>query len=156
MESSALEIQQEIKLAVMRLLARRDYCRYEVEQKYARKYPADDLDLVLDALEQDGYLSDERFVGAFVRNKLSQSYGLKRISFDLKQKKIPDSLLMRVLDELEPDWFELAQDAWSRRFREPPAGDYKVFGKQMRYLLQRGFSMDEARAAIESAGEIKD
>ena len=37
-------------------------------------------------------------------------------------------------------------------FREHPAGDYKVFGKQMRYLLQRGFSMDEARAAIDYSG----
>ena len=145
--------QQEIKSAVLRLLARREYCRQELEQKYARKYAASDVEQVLDEMEEAGYLSDERFVEVFVRNKLSQCYGLKRISFDLKQKKIPEHLLHKALDELEPDWFELAREAWTRRFREHPAGDYKVFGKQMRYLLQRGFSMDEARAAIDYSGE---
>lgn len=145
--------QQEIKGAVMRLLARREYCRQEIEQKYARKYPASDLEQALDDMEEAGYLSDDRFVEVFVRNKVSQCYGLKRISFDLKQKKIPEHLLCKVLDEQAPDWFELAREAWERRFREPPAGDYKVFGKQMRYLLQRGFSMDEARAAIDYKGE---
>lgn len=147
------EKQQEIKGAVMRLLARREYCRQEIEQKYMRKYPASDLEQVLDEMEEAGYLSDERFVEVFVRNKISQCYGLKRISFDLKQKKIPENLMNKALDELEPDWFELAREAWERRFREPPAGDYKVFGKQMRYLLQRGFSMDESRAAIEYKGD---
>lgn len=151
-----MNTQQEIKAAVMRLLGRREYCRYELEQKYVRKYGADDVDQVLNEMELAGYLSDTRFTEVFVRNKLSQSYGLKRISFDLKQKKISEDMLSKVLGELDPDWFELARDAWGRRFRESPSGDYKLFGKQMRYLLQRGFSMDEARAAINYFDQSED
>ena len=35
---------QEIKTAVLRLLARREYCRQELEQKYARKYTSRDVE----------------------------------------------------------------------------------------------------------------
>lgn len=155
LESTESDERQEIKSAVFKLLGRREYCRAELEQKFYRKYADEQVDSVLEQMEQDGYLSDRRFVEVFVRNRLSQSYGLKRIQFDLQQKRVDSHLLDVVLDELAPDWFELAADAWSRKFREPPNGDYKLFGKQMRYLLQRGFSMDEARAAIEGAGEFE-
>ncbi|MGB0468476.1 MAG: regulatory protein RecX [Pontibacterium sp.] len=144
--------QQDIKAAVFRLLARREYCRYELEQRLYRKYESADVDPVLDEFREAGYQSDLRYVEGFVRNRLSQNYGLKRIRFDLLQKKLDEHLLSDVLDELDPDWFGLACDAWTRRFKVCPQGDYKLFGKQMRYLLQRGFSMDEARAAIENAG----
>lgn len=149
-----MDKQREIKGAVFRLLSRREYCRNELEQRLLKKYDASDIEPVLDQLAQDGYQSDARFVDAFVRNRVAQCYGRKRICFDLQQKKLPNMLIEEVLGELNPSWFDLARDAWKRRFKEQPEGDYKVFGKQMRYLLQRGFSMDEARAAIDMASDF--
>jgi len=151
---SEQDVVREIKHAVIRLLARREYCHYELTQRLEKKYDADLVEQVLAQLEEDGYVSEQRFIESYVRNKLSQGYGYQRIRFDMQQKRVDQTKLEAVLEELAPDWFELASEAYQRRFRQRPNGDYKLFGKQMRFLLQRGFSMDEARAAIDGADDL--
>ncbi len=142
---------REIRQALLRLLGRREYSRRELELKYGRQYPAALLAQALDRLEQDGCLSDRRFAEVFVRSRIGQGYGLQRIRFELKQKGIAAELLEMALAEQAPDWFALARASWSRRFRQGPTGERKELARQMRYLLQRGFSQEEARAAIDAA-----
>ncbi|WP_036230678.1 regulatory protein RecX [Marinobacterium jannaschii] len=142
----------EIKQVVLRLLGRREYSRHELEQKYRSRFDEVQLEQALQQLEADGYLSDSRFAEVFLRNRIAQGYGLQRIRFEFRQKGIASELLDEALEEQAPDWYTLAADAWQRKFRQPPAGDHKLYAKQMRYLTQRGFGMDESRHAIASAG----
>lgn len=135
---------KELKQAVLRLLSRREYSRIELERKFARKYAESVIDQVLSAAESDGYLSDKRYAECFVRHRIGQRYGLKRIQLELKHKGISDELVEHALDEAEPNWSDLAVRAWGKRFHTlPENGDQKEFAKQVRYLLQRGFSMDQ-------------
>jgi len=147
---------REIKQTVLRLLGRRDYSRHELEQKYRSRFDEELLSQVLDSLEVDGYLSDARFTDVFLRNRIAQGYGLQRIRFEFRQKGVATELLDEALEEQAPDWYQLAAETWSRKFREAPNGDHKLFAKQMRYLTQRGFGMDESRYAIDHAGADPD
>lgn len=140
----------EIRAQAFRLLARREYSRRELASKFARKYDEGDIEVVLDQLVADGYQSDRRFVEVFVRNRIGQLQGLNKIRFDIRQKGIADTQLDAVLQEQAPDWFELALQARLRRFPQVDRSDRKQLAKQMRHLLQRGFSMEEARYALEA------
>jgi regulatory protein len=140
----------EIRSAAFGLLARREYGRRELCRKLERNYPPEAVEAVVDELAAGGYQSDRRYVEALLRNRIAQGYGRRKIEYDLAQKQVPQSLLLEVLDEVDPDWYMLASDAWQRRFGVAPDGDYKAYGKQMRFLLQRGFSSDQAKAAIGS------
>lgn len=140
----------DIRSAAFRLLARREYGRRELSQRLAQQYEAETVEAVLDELESEGYQSDRRYVEGFLRNRIAQGYGRKRIEYDLAQKQVPQALVAEVIEEYSPDWYALAADVWGRRFGVAPGDDYKAYAKQMRYLLQRGFTSDEAKAAIGS------
>ena len=136
------------------LLARREYSRYELTQKLAAIGADCDLNNVLDELEEAGYQSDRRYVESFVRMRVGQGHGLNRIRFDLGRKGVSNELLRACLDELQIDWFELAADLYQRKYPEPLAkGDYKGRSKRLRYMSQRGFSMDEINYAAQCETE---
>lgn len=134
----------------IQLLSRREYSCKELSQKLARSSEGADIDSVLNRLEEEGYLSDRRFCESFVRMRVGQGHGLIRIRFDLKQKGITSELLNRCLDDLDIDWFAEAEELYRRKYREPLVDkDFKERSKRMRFMSQRGFSMDEIQFAIE-------
>lgn len=134
----------------IQLLSRREYSFKELSQKLARSSEGADIASVLNRLEEEGYLSDHRFCESFVRMRVGQGHGLIRIRFDLKQKGITSELLNRCLDELDIDWFAQAEELYRRKYREPLADKgFKERSKRMRFMSQRGFSIDEIQFAIE-------
>ena len=139
----------EIRSQAFRLLARREYSYKELQQRFERSHSHGDVMRVLDYLVEEGYQSDRRFCEIYVRNRLSQGHGLSRIRFDVRQKGIDDSLLSEVLEQESPDWYELALEVRLRRFPEIDRSDRKLVAKVMRFMLQRGFSSEEARCAVE-------
>lgn len=145
---------RELKQAVIALLARREYSFKELQRKFSQKYSADLIERVLEQLIADGYQSDIRYAESFTRNRIIQRYGIMRIKQELQQKGISRDLLEQVLEAQDVDWYQLVCEAWQKKFNLPPeAGDQKMYAKQMRFLLQRGFDMDQARYAIEQAKE---
>jgi len=141
--------EQEAKNSALYLLSRREHSRKELAEKLAKRSESIRLADVLDELEQAGYLSDVRFTESFVRMRIGQGHGLIRIRFDLQRKGIQSDMLARVLEEMEPDWFELARELYRRKYRTVlDAADYKEKAKRVRYMSQRGFSMDQCLYAM--------
>lgn len=135
----------------IQLLSRREYSRAELVQKLARISQDLPLDAVLGELESAGYLSDRRFAESFIRMRVGQGHGLIRIRFDLQRKGVANDLLQAVLEEMDIDWFGLAAEQYQRKYSQAvPSGDYKERSKRMRFLSQRGFTMDEIQYALDS------
>jgi len=112
------------------------------------------IESVLGSLEEEGYLSDQRFTESFIRMRIGQGHGLIRIRFDLQRKGIANDLMQAVFEDMDIDWYELAVEQYRRKYSQPvPAGDYKERSKRMRFLSQRGFSMDEIQHAVASDHE---
>jgi regulatory protein len=66
-------------------------------------------------------------------------------------KGIDRALLETVVDELEIDWFELAQEAYNKKYSTTPANlEYKEKAKRVRYLMYRGFSYDQINFAMQA------
>ncbi|MFW1676687.1 regulatory protein RecX [Pontibacter sp. JAM-7] len=146
----------ELRNSILRLLARREYSRYELMQRYSKDTAEDVVESVLDELTESRYLSDARFAESFMRQRLMQYHGWQRISYDLKSKGIGAELRQGVYDTLDVDWKALACDAWAKRFKQPPERqDRKGYARQMRYLMQKGFSHEEANYAIRHACEAE-
>lgn len=127
-------------------LARRDHSRVELARKLA-PHASDEQELaqVLDALEQAGYLSAQRFVESLIRRR-SAKYGLRRVEQELAEHKIEPELKQPMLDALKGSEAERAWQAWERRFDAPPA-DLKERARQQRFLAGRGFT-GEAVSAV--------
>ncbi|TVQ69024.1 MAG: regulatory protein RecX [Oceanospirillales bacterium] len=140
---------QSIRNKIISLLARREYSRAELYQRLQSQ--AESLEIlneVLDRMSQDGYQSDRRFTESFIRQRISQYWGPKRIVFELSQKGIPKTMIDQVFDEMEPDWSELAVALAKKRFDTSKKLAPKEQAKQVRYLLNHGFSYDDVKNAL--------
>lgn len=144
------ETESELYQAVIALLSRRDYSAYEIRQKYRDIcYPVH-LEQVILRCQDAGYQSDQRFAEVFIRSKAAQGFGWMRIRQEMNRKGIDQTLLQAAEEEQAIDWFESAYLLASRKFvgRIEPK-DFKSYQKQLRYLVNRGFDFEQARAALE-------
>lgn len=125
-------------------LAMREHSRQELKNKLIKKeYAVDvDLDKLLDELESNDYLSDQRFTESFIRYRVSRGQGLVKVKNDLKQRGVKSSLITNALKEAEIDWFKLALELRIKKYGEKHPENYKEKAKQMRFLLSRGFDFE--------------
>ncbi len=136
----------------MNLLARREHARLELARKLdERGYESGLVAAVLDELENDGLLAEDRFVESFVRSRISRGQGPVRIRLELNQRGIdnPDPAIASVPE----DWSALARAVRTRRFGEAPPGSLAERARQTRFLQYRGFTAEQIRDALESADD---
>lgn len=134
-------------------LSRREHSRLELVQKLHKAgFSNEDIEPLLEDLIKRNWLSEERFIEAFVRYRFNQGYGPLRIRFDLQQKGISGEIIANALLEYQDQWAESAKSLKIRRFGENPPSDQKTKAKQMRFLSSRGFLPDHIRYALKSCG----
>lgn len=122
------------------LLARREYPRSELRDKLlATGATADEVDPVLDELAAQGYLSDERFAHALVRQKHG-AYSKRSIAQTLKAKGVAGEVVSEALAGADADDADTLVALWRRRFGRAPADD-RERARQVRFLQSRGFGL---------------
>lgn len=136
-----------IRERALRLLARREHSRAELARKLRQRGEGDGLEVVLDALERDGLLSDSRFAEAYVRMRVGRGYGPLRIEAELAERGIDSGLADVSLRAGEPDWTGQCRMVARKHFSEP-AADVREHARRTRFLLRRGFASADVRAAL--------
>ena len=149
-----MDTRSPLEMHALRYLAQREYSRLELEQKlstHARSSTSENLSQVLDKLEQNGSLSAERVVEQIIRTRRSR-FGSQRIIHELKEKGIDEHLIHSVLPSLKETELDAAIKIWQKKFNRLP-GNREERGKQMRFMMSRGFSMDIIQQVLSHAGE---
>lgn len=140
------------RATALRLLARRDYSRSELSQRLrARGISPDEIAALLDDFERRGYLSDTRYAQALV-NQRAGRLGARAIARDLHGKGISADTAKTALATLKPrDELADATALWARRFGSPPL-DERDKGRQVRFLMARGYSVAVALKVVRTTG----
>lgn len=127
----------------LRFLSRREHSRQELRKKLLPHAAEQlgDLDNLLDRLEKESWLSNERYAEGLVRRK-SERYGSMRIIDELKQQAISTETIDRLKATLKETEGDRAWALWSRKYAEIIAIDPKERSKQVRYLVSKGFPLD--------------
>ena len=142
----------------LEVLARREVCTAQLQEKLIKAFP-DSHNLIAKAcarLQQDGYLSDQRFAEAYVRSRFNKGYGANRIVRELIHKGVSEPLAKQTLVEAKEGQstpYTAVFGAWRKKFKQPPA-TYEEKSKQMRFLIYRGFSMGEVQGLMESLEDL--
>ncbi|HKK05776.1 MAG TPA: regulatory protein RecX [Gammaproteobacteria bacterium] len=135
--------------AAVRFLARREHSTRELEHKLgARGFEPAAVAGALEGLAAEGLLSDERFAEAFVASRIEKGSGPRRIQAELRERGLTDELIARYVDFSDRHWRERAARARRKRFGAAPPGDLHERARQARFLQYRGFTADQARAAL--------
>lgn len=141
-----------LKARAVGFLSRREHSRLELERKLApHADDATELKQVLDQLEHDNWLSNQRFAQTLV-NRRAQSQGTARIIGELRQHGLTDEQIVELRNQLQGTELQRARQVWEKKFSHVPE-NAREYAKQFRFLASRGFSPDCLRRII---GDIDD
>ena len=139
--------QLSLKARALRFLSMREHSRLELGRKLS-KYAeeGDDVEALLDLLEKNNWLSQERFSESLIHRR-SARFGNSRIVAELQSHGVKGEALQELKAGLADSETARACEVWERKFGEV-ATDPKERNKQMRFLMLRGFSQRAVQAAM--------
>lgn len=141
-----------LKGRALRALAARDHSRVELERKLASSEEAPgDLAKVLDDLAAKGFLDDQRAADSLAHRR-GQKLGAARVLQEMRSRGIEPGAIASAAEQLKATELERASEVWRKKFGAP-AQDAAERGKQMRFLISRGFSNEVIRRVIAGADE---
>jgi regulatory protein len=144
-----------LKARALRFLSMREHSRLELKRKLARHAEeGDDVEALLDFLEKNNWLSQERFAESLIHRKAGR-YGNSRVVAELQSHGVNGEALAELKSELAESETARAIEVWQRKFGTV-AQDAAERSKQMRFLIARGFSSSAVRAALKGAPEDDD
>lgn len=149
MPSSALDLKQALKNKAIYLLYRRDHSRRELTRKLIQKgFQANAITDVLDELENEGLLNEQRFIGSFIRSRRARGFGPLKICAELKERGIDRDLCLVHEEWQEELWQNSAIMLCAKRFglAAEKTSEQKIL--QSRYLQQRGFTGLQIKIAL--------
>ena len=124
--------------------AKSEHCAADVRRKLhewgAPSYLSDEIE---ESLYSNGFLDDARFCHAYVHDKVEyQSWGRLKIQAGLRALALPESEIRTSLDEIdETTYFSNLRALIASRRSSPEE-------KRLRFLAQRGFTIDEIKKEL--------
>jgi regulatory protein len=136
-----------LRARALRLLARRDHSRLELERKLGR-HASDPVELgaLLDDLQTRGWLSEQRLADQLLRAAAGR-YGTSRVVEQLHDKGVSLEVLAQARERARESELESATVLWRKRFGEPPA-NLRERARQVRFLERRGFDPEVIRRML--------
>ena len=151
-----------LKGRALRLLSGREYSRAELERKLAtfEEVPGE-LAKALDELQAKDFINEQRVVDS-VLHRRSAKLGTARIKQELQSKGLDAGAVLDAVDLLKSTEVERAREVWRKKFGKsaeealPARISAAERGKQMRFLMSRGFGSDAIRRVISGVDEASD
>jgi regulatory protein len=140
-----------LQVRALRMLGRREHSRRELERKllpFAAE-PAEISPLLAD-FERRGWLSESRVVEQVTAARRGR-FGALRIAHELREKGVSEDAISVALAALKETELEAAREVWRSKFGEVPQTPAER-ARQVRFLQNRGFSMDIAMRVLRSRG----
>jgi regulatory protein len=103
---------------------------------------------VLDELENENLLSEDRFIASFIRSRSAKGYGPLKICAQLGKHGIDHNRIRSNEEWQEMLWQERVISARIKRFGETIPQEKEERLQQARFLQQRGFTTDQIRFAL--------
>lgn len=134
-----------------------EHCRAEVNEKLQKWSIAyDAIERILNRLETEKYIDDERYCRAFINDKFRfAKWGKMKIAQGLYMKKIPSDVSWRYLNEIdEEEYLAVLRDLLAGKRKSIHAkDDFELNGKLIRFVSSRGFEMKDIKRCISFSEE---
>lgn len=137
----------DLRERALRLLARREHSRAELVRKLGQTgFAQHDIEALLDEFEEKKWLSDQRFAESWVADHRVKAGSIK-LTYELRQRGVSDSIIEAVLGEQRDSEFERAREVWQKKFGVPPDNAAEQ-ARQMRFMQSRGFTTEVIRKTL--------
>ena len=145
------ESQKEIREFCVRLLTRREHSQLELLNKLELKgFDRADTALVVDALADNGWQSNQRFAESYSRYRIKKGFGPIKVKYELLQRGIEGTNLDEVASEIAEDWNELLMQVYKKKYSNQELLTNKEWLSRTRFLQQRGFSTEMIKTLFDA------
>jgi regulatory protein len=114
----------------------------------------DALDVLIDTLEREGWLSDARFAESVVHRRAARM-GTNRIVSELRRHSVDDALIQAAGAQLRETERARAQAVWRKKYGQLPQTPAER-AKQARFLATRGFSHETIARVLKGGDDWGD
>jgi regulatory protein len=137
-----------LKGRALRLLARREHSRAELERKLAafEEVPGT-LAQALDDLQAKDFINEQRVVESVVHRRAPR-LGAGRVRQELERKGLDREAIAGAVKALASTELARASAVWKKKFGGESATDAVDRARQMRFLASRGFSGEVVRRVV--------
>lgn len=140
-----------LRARAIRLLARRERSRAELRRLLdPQGTDAETVSSLLDNLQQTGWLSETRLAEQLVRTRRSRG-GVARLRHEMARRGLDAEVIANATASLEGGDLAAASALWQRKFGVL-ANDRVERERQLRFLVNRGFSRATALKVVRAAG----
>jgi len=103
-------------------------------------------------LEAERLLSDDRFMESLIRARRSRGYGPLRIQKELQEKGVAPEAIEQWLDVTGREWLEDIRRVQRKKFGARLPRNFAERARQARFLQYRGFTYDQIQQVLNPHG----
>ncbi len=131
------------------LIARRPRSEWEIRDYLKRKeYDPELIDMLVERLYNSRWLDDQDFARKWVDNRrLLKATSKRRLTQELKAKRVSDDVISLVLAEDETDEVQILRELIARKQKQ---SRYQDNEKLIAYLIRQGFNYGDVKEALKS------
>ena len=104
------------------------------------------MQATVNELVAQGLLSDARYAESFIQSRFQRGQGPQKIRAELRERGVDDALIEAGLELYAPHWQQLIEQVRLKRFGPARPDDFRERTRQMRFLMQRGFTAEQIEA----------
>ena len=127
-----------------------DRCKKEIYVKLnSYELAEDDKNFIVEFLQDEGYINDERYCRSYVKSKLNlKKWGVNKIKISLIAKGIDRDIIDAVVSEIDQDSYreELIKLLENKKINE--SDPYKRKAKLIRYAVSKGYSINDVMEIV--------
>ena len=104
------------------------------------------MQTTVNELVAQGLLSNVRYAESFIHSRFQRGQGPQKIRAELRERGVDDALIEAGLELYAPHWQQLIEQVRHKRFGQARPDDFRERTRQMRFLMQRGFTAEQIDA----------
>ncbi len=129
-----------------KLCSSKEKCRSEIERKLREwQMQEGELSDIIDKLESENYIDEQRFADAFVSDKFKlNKWGKIKIHFALKERNIADHIILKAISNINPKDYQntIENELISKKKQLKGLDIYQLKSKLIRFGQSKGFEND--------------
>jgi len=131
---------------IQKICSIQEKCSFDVRRKlFDWEFEKMAIEKIINSLIEDKFVDDNRFAKSFVREKFRfNNWGRIKITYALKQKRIPESTINLALEEIEEEEYlhVLETELIKKKKSIKAKNQFDLKGKLLRFGQSKGFETE--------------
>lgn len=144
-----MDVPSDILSKMQRYCAYQERCEADVRKKLnAAPLSVAQRDEIIRLLVDADFLNESRFVETFIRSKIKEQWGRLKIRQALLLKGASSQLVSEKMQDIDEDGYMTMLSETIEKWKRTHQKDAEDKSKMIRFLLTKGFSIDEVMRQI--------